>query len=155
MGRIASAGGGFAQRSLKAAPAVTIGTYAAGNCVGGKITLSNGSGLSGIIQSVKVWDKNGNTLQLDAVFFDADPSASTLTDKVNVTIASADLAKVIGVAHLGDFFKPTTGGAITQALDVALDYVVTGALYCALVAQGAVAYASISDIALSVGIAEG
>lgn len=147
---ISASGGSGATFALKLTPAVTAATYAAGNCVGGLLTLNVASAGAGLIQDVAIWDKSANKLQLDILFFDANPTGSTITDKTNVTIVAADMAKIIGGCHLADFFAVTTGGAFGQALNIGLNYTVAGLLYAAIIARGAVVYSSTSDIFVTV-----
>ncbi len=53
-------------------------------------------GKTAILQSVIVQDLSAQSLDLDILIFDANPSASTFTDNAAVDVADADLPKLIG-----------------------------------------------------------
>lgn len=146
------------------APVVQAAAYAAGACVGGKLTLANAArgfdfqgttiGIGGMIQGVVLGDKSGHTtVDFDVIFFDADPAGSTLTDKVVIAVAAADLGKIIGVAHITDW---TLGAAATMSIGQDLTFrtipfvCADAALYAAIVARGAITFLSVDDVRLKV-----
>jgi hypothetical protein len=78
--------------------AVTTAVYAAGNSLGGKLTLTNAmrlSGGSGIWQSCLIIDKDNQKPALDILLFDSDPTSGTYTDKMAIASLSTDAAKLI------------------------------------------------------------
>ncbi len=93
------------QRSWTVSAAITTDTnaYAAGDCVGGLLTLTNaldpafktGSTLNAIIS-----DLDRQAADFDVVVFDANPSATTFTNNVALDIADADLAKIAAVIQV-------------------------------------------------------
>jgi len=141
---------------LTAAQTVTAALYSAGNCVGGKITFTGAArkaGQGGTIQGAVLRDKAGQAGAYDLFLFDADPSATTVTDKSAVAINTADLAKCIGVitfpAATIKLGAASTMGVITVANN-ALAYKLTSGttLYGILVTRGTPTYASTSDVSV-------
>jgi hypothetical protein len=89
--------------SASAAPAVTVGSYAVGVCVGGLVTVTglfpNGAGLLNKILGVI----NGNgtfSSNIQFFVFNALPSSSTITDHATMVIAAADWPKIVGAGIL-------------------------------------------------------
>lgn len=90
----------------------------AGKSVGGIQTLANAvrvsgslgaGGTSGIVQDVIVSFKDVTAAtSLDVWFFNAALAGATCADNTNFTLADADRAKVIGIAHLTDENGTTT-----------------------------------------------
>ncbi len=80
-------------------PTITVDTdaYEAGDCVGGKITLTDAmrvSGGSGVLQSLTVIDASNTKPYLEVLIFNDDPTAATLTDQAAIAL-STDVSKVI------------------------------------------------------------
>lgn len=87
---------------------VTAGTaYASGDCVGGKLTLTgisriNDAGVK--LETIFVTDAANQKPNLKFLFFNADPTAATLTNDAALAL-STDITKVIGMASVdtGDY----------------------------------------------------
>ena len=143
----------------KISPTVTVtsgSAYTAGNSVGGKLTLTNASKSSetpGMIQSVIVTTKATQTDPVRVVFFDADPTGTTIADKTALDIAAADLPKVIGVALCDEVFQVGTG-SVLQAIELAIPFTVASGqtIYAAIQTNATPTYNSTSDVAISVRI---
>jgi hypothetical protein len=140
-----------------AQPTNTSGSaYSTGNSVGGKLTFAGvartGVG-SGIMQSLVLTCKSVQTCTYDLVLFNADPTATTITDKVALTINSADLPKIIGVIHVNDLTSFATN-CEAQALNLALPFALPSGttMYGALVVRGTPTYTSTSDVTISARI---
>lgn len=108
-------------QSVSVQPAVTAATtnYDAGDCVGGKMTVTsafNASPGSGVLQSVIMADEGAEGKNIDVVIFATDPSGSTFTNNSPCAIADGDLAKVAGVVHLTDHVSFATEG-VAQSLN--------------------------------------
>ncbi len=127
--------------------------YAAGNAVGGLITLSNinrASGLSVFIQSVVVASKSAQTAQLDLVFFTANPTGSACTDKTTFSVATADAAKLVGAAHVSDWTASALG-SVGQMQQPPIGITPAGtAAYACLVTRGTPTFTATSDLTLIV-----
>jgi len=72
--------------------------YSSGDVVGGLVTVSNvvRSGLnSGKIVGAAIHNRVSHAVDLSLIFFNANPSGTTFTENSALTIAAADLSKVI------------------------------------------------------------
>lgn len=142
-----------------APPATSAGTYAAGNVLGTKFQfpgVARAAGAASLIQAASVLCKSANTAQIDLIVFSADPTASTFTDKVALNVAPADYDKVIGVVSLSSWTS-VGAAALGQNLAVGLPFrLPTGtSLFAVMVARGAIALASTSDLLPTVRIIPG
>jgi len=139
------------------APAVTVGTYATGNVVGGLLTFAGAArvaGLDGLVQQVVVFCKTAQTTAFDLIMFHTNPAASTFTDKTALAVNVADFDKIIGVAHITDWTN-LGGASVAQALNLAMPYKIAGGsttAYGVLVARSAPTFASISDIEIALKV---
>jgi hypothetical protein len=92
---------------------------------------------------------------MDLVLFSAAPAGGTITDRVVVAIAVADLAKIVGVLHLTD---TTLLGAAApsvvqaQAGVMPCDLASGTSLYGVLIARAAVTLGSASDAIVSLNL---
>lgn len=80
-------------------------TYANNQNIGGLITISTGLQPGTVIGTlsikVKVLDANVTTIgSVVGAFFDANPTASTITDGANISINSADFAKLVAYSSV-------------------------------------------------------
>lgn len=136
---------------------VQAAAYAAGNLLGAKIPLPSlvrGAGLTGLLQSVHLISKSGQKPLAQVAIFNADPSASTLTDKANPTVAPADLVKMIEIPQLSDwrtFGTPTKVSSGQMAEPFALP---AGAVdgYAAVQTLAAVTFPTADDLILVVRV---
>lgn len=81
-------------------PAVTVSTsiYAAGDVVGGKLTLANvvrATGGTAVLQSLFLQDLSNQKPALEILIFNADPAAGTYTDNGAFAVNTTDAAKLI------------------------------------------------------------
>ena len=127
--------------------------YTAGNAVGGLVTLSTinrATGASIYVQSVAVQSKSLQSSQIDVVFFNANPTGSTCTDKTAFSVATADAAKMVGAAHVSDWTASAVG-SVGQMQQPPLGIAVPAtSLYACLVTRGTPTFASTSDVSFSV-----
>jgi len=112
---------GASSITVDVVPTIDTAAYAAGDSVGGLITLANAArvaGGSGVIQSLTLADADSQNEPYQIIFLSANPSGSTVTDQSPVNIVEADLAKIIGVVNLyaGDYssFSATSVGAVAN-----------------------------------------
>lgn len=130
------------------------GVYGVNQFVGGKLTVSNVvpvSGGSGLIHSVRVHSKKTQVGSFDVYFFNADPSNSgTMADNTAVQVNSADLTKLIGVAHCSDVTSHGTGST-HSALNLGMAFKLASGttMYAAVVCRFALDTDSTSDILLA------
>jgi len=87
------------------------------------------------------------------VFFDSNPSATTVTDNVALTIADADLTKIIGVIALTTH-KTFVNNSVSVAQDQSIPFNLGNAstLYAILVARSTPTFVATTDVTLRVGI---
>jgi hypothetical protein len=140
--------------AVTAAPTVTAASaYASGNAVGGLITLAainRQSGASIYVQSVTVASKSAQTAQFDLVFFNANPTASTCTDKTAFSVAAADASKLAGVAHVSDWTASAVGSVgQMQQPPIGVPVPVT-TLYACLVTRGTPTFTATTDVSVTV-----
>lgn len=140
---------------LTATPTVSASpAYTAGDCVGGLMTLSNAvrSGpLSGVLAAIEVMCKSAQTFAFDVIFFDANPSGSTLNDNAAIAIAAADFDKIVGVAQITGTAPNAWVNVGTPSFAVAANVnlplkLASTTLYAVLVARGTPTLGSTSDI---------
>ena len=141
-------------------PTISTGIYASGDCIGGKITfddmggpdVSTGrAGHGGLIQSVCLADRAKQDANIDVIIFGADPSATTFTDNGPLTIADADLDKIVAIVSLTsyiDFVDNSFAGISGLAIPYFSN--TDGNVFVAMVVRGAPTYVAITDLFLSI-----
>lgn len=145
-------------KTISVAQTVAATLHAANDAVGGKITLLNavraGYG-SGVIQSVVISDQAAQAGSYDVVFFNADPSATTITDDGAFDIADADLAKVICMIPVTTTSTFADNG-VTSTSNAGCAFLIADTtlttIYAAIVARSTPTYAATTDVAIKVTI---
>lgn len=135
-------------------PAVsTTPAYSSGDCVGGKLTLSNavrvGAG-GALLTDLMVLDKGNQKAPLTLLIYDANPSAATLTDNAAL-VNSTDDVKVLGKVNItaADYETVNTKAYAHIRNIAAICIPASGTtLYAALLTTGTPTYASTSDLKL-------
>ena len=139
-------------------PTVQAAAYAAGASIGGLLVFQNAtqtSSGSSIVQGASVTFASGVTPALDLVLFSAAPAGGTITDRVVVAIAAADLRLVVGVLHLTDTtLLGAAAPSVVQATAAVMPCTLaTGtSLYGVLIARAAVTLGSTSDAIVSLNL---
>lgn len=127
--------------ALTAAPTVTASAYAAGNCVGGLVTLANATataGYSAVLRRVGVTFLALNQPSLDVILFNANPTGTTFTDKSAIAVVAADLTKICGIFNISDYTLAAAATMSAGQAVVALPFVLAATtLYAAFVARTA------------------
>jgi hypothetical protein len=143
---------------VTASPACDTAAYAAGDLIGGKLTLSSVVPItagSGIIHSVVLADQANQKSKIDVVFFNSDPSGTTFTDQAALDVADADLLKIVGVITIETFYYIAfADNAVATKTSSGLVFkLATGTtLYACLVSRGTPTFAAATDLQLSVKI---
>lgn len=142
---------------LSSTPTIDTGIYAAGDNMGGKLTLTGAavSGIgTGVITSVMITDKDKEGADIDVVFFTSDPSATTFTNNGALTINDADLIKIVCVASVTtDVTFVDNGVSYLQNLNCPFSLgAANTTLYAAMVARSAPTYTGTTDLTLRVNI---
>lgn len=135
-------------------PVIQAAAYAAGDLLGGKITLANliGNGGGAIeIVGVVVTDNAKQAAALDILFFDTDPAATTFTENGAVDIDDADLLNAVGFIQVTSYSQLNDNaigrGEVTRPIHAIL---AGTSLYAAIVNRGTPTYAAVTDLALRV-----
>jgi hypothetical protein len=138
-------------------PVVSSGVaYTAGDAVGGKQTLTGAARDSGgpvVLQSLSVLDLGNQKAALTILFFNADPSAATITDNA-AFVWSTDHAKLIGKLAIAaaDYETIASEAVATRGgLGIVLQPSGSAVLYAAVVAVGTPTYTSVSDLVFRYG----
>lgn len=132
--------------------------YSTGNVLGGLMTIANMArvaGGSGLVQSTVANCKTNQTVSIDVIYFNANPSSSTFTDKTAFSVAAADFNKVIGVAHITDWTNlgtPSTGQAQNQAMPFKLASGTTG--YAVAVVRGNPTFSFTDGVSITHGVTQ-
>ena len=120
---------------------VQTAAYTIGNSVGGLMSFTSAarSGKSsGLLQNVLIAMPDAQTPTLDVFLFNANPSASTITDRTAFSVAAADQSKIRGIVHMSDCTNMGTGTFCQQTNLAAPFALVAGqTLYAAIVARNA------------------
>ncbi len=96
-------------------PTVTANSaYASGQSVGGVQVVSDAFiNSSGIVQNVTILDKNSQSIGMNVMIFNQQPSSS-YPDKSAVTLSAADMLKVVGIFTISSGSRGwTTAGGVT------------------------------------------
>jgi hypothetical protein len=144
------------QTVVKLAPTVTAGAYAAGDVVGGELTLTSAmrtSGGSGILHSLLVYTEDGETPELLFLIFDSAPGAS-LADNAAYAWTSGDWDKLLGVVKvLTADYQVIGGDGVASLRAIGLPVKASGSadLFCYIVCTGAPTFAATTDLTLLFG----
>lgn len=145
------------QLTISVAQTVTASSaYTSGNAIGGLVTLASASrvsGGSGLIQSVVLNLKSAQTTSTDVVFFSANPTGSTCTDKTAFSVAAADFDKVLGVVHVTDWTSlgtPSVGQGQNLAMPFALSSGTT--IYACVVTRGTPTFTATTDVTIGIRV---
>ena len=139
-------------------PTVTISTtlYAAGDVVGGKITLTNAMRITngtGVLQSLTVVDTDDEKAPLTFIIFGADITSPA--DNAAWTWNSADFSKVLGIVRVASTDYVSVGGeSVATITGIGLPVVATGStahLYAVAVTTGTPTYGATTDFRPSFG----
>lgn len=147
--------GGFTN-VVQITPTISTSAYTAGDAVGGKQTIANAVRTPGtaILDSISITDISNQKAALEILIFNADPSATTITDNAALAINSADITKIIARISIasGDYVAiGTLAVATVKGLGIALKAASGTTLYAAVMTTGTPTYAGTSDLTFSHG----
>lgn len=143
---------------IQVTPTVQVAAYAAGAVIGGLLTFSSAASQvagSAIIQGASVTFASGAVPSLDLILLTAAPSGGTVTDRVALALAAADLAKVAGVLHLTDStLLGAAAPSIVQATAAVMPFDLMGGvnLFGILVARTGFTPGSTTDAIVSLNV---
>lgn len=145
------------------APTVTVSTspaYSAGDCVGGKLTLSSVARVSGgsaLLRALYLMDTSNQKAALELLIFNADPTASTFTDNAAISLHASDVAKIIRRISIAaaDYVTIDSKAFVDLALSDRPLIPASGSdLYAALVTSGTPTYAATTALTLKLGVVQ-
>jgi hypothetical protein len=141
---------------VEAVPTIETSAYASGDVIGEKLSLSDAARSlvsTGIISSVVIVDKDSEAVDIDVVFFDANPAAFG-NDNAAFDPTDADVANIVCVVSVTDYYTFNDNSVgIAQNVNCPFDLGSTNTtLYAALVSRGTPTYTAATDLTLRVGI---
>lgn len=125
--------------------------YTAGDSLGGLQTLSSVGSHGGYLHTVSIFSASGDTAEADAFVFNANPSASTCTDKTAFALAAADAGKLLPgspIAITSSFAAGTPTVRVAQNL--AIPFAAT-TLYVCYVTRGTPTFSATTDTSVQLG----
>lgn len=135
-------------------PTISTSVYVDGYVLGGlqAITVS----AKGQIKSAQCVMKSGSFIgTIDLLVFNANPSASTVTDHGAFALAAVDAAKLVGVLHLTDWTLLSGALASVQTLDTVLPYEFgSTTMYLVAVVHGTPTFTATTDAVFSIGMTQ-
>ncbi len=143
---------------LRNTPAVlATPNYTSGDLIGGKQELLNAveeEEGGGIIRGVSIADAANQKLQIDAVFFNANPSNTTFTENSALVVHADDLDKIIGAVVVGTYFAFNANAFGQPSGEVRIPFILGGgtSLFLAMISRGAHNLAAVTDLDVRVAI---
>lgn len=134
--------------------------YSAGDLIGDQSPISIPKAArtkygTGVIHSVTVYDKSKAAVELDIIFFDSRPTATTFTDNAALTLGDADMEKIIGTVTVGsgDYVSFALSAVGTKtAINLPFKCLTSdGTIYAAILTQGAPTYVA-DELSIAIGI---
>jgi len=144
------------------APTITVsaGVYDANDDVGGVITLTSAAralGMPTTLTRFTVVDAGNQKAQLELLFFNANPSASTFTDNAAPVIHANDEAKVCGrrTVYASDYLTVGAKAVACPSFDP-LTMIPSGSanLYLVILTPGTPTYGAITALRLALAFAK-
>lgn len=139
---------------IKVTPTISTSAYSSGDVVGGKMTIEGANGLRGLLTHISVYDADGEGVQLDFFFFDADLEG-TYTDNDAFAIAADDISKWIGVVSIAtsDYYAAGSDKVATIRPHLVIERGSNGEenLYAICVIRSATTYTAVSDLKFQFG----
>jgi len=141
---------------VEAAPTIDTSAYSTGDLIGAELALLGAvrSGVSsGVIDSIEIVDADRETVDIDVVFFDANPAAFG-ADNAAFDPTDADLLNIVCVVSVTTHVDFNDNG-VSIARGVNCPFKLAQGqttLYAALVSRAAVTYTAATDLLLRVGV---
>lgn len=133
---------------------VTAGAYTANDVVGGVVTLTGAARVSGTattLTRLSLMDAANQKAQLEILFFNANPSASTFTNDAAPVIHANDIAKYVGrvTVYASDYVTINSKALVCLANIGLAMKPVSADLYMVICTPGTPTYAATSDLTMS------
>lgn len=143
---------------VSASPTVDTAIYAAGDLIGGKLTFANAARVAsgnGEIFSVLLADQAKQSIAIDLILFDSDPTGTTFTDQAALDIADADLTKIICVVPITTYAALNDNSIGFASVRFPFALASGTSLYGCLVSRGTPTFAAGADVTVRLGILQG
>ena len=149
--------------SKKISPSIVFDTaaYSVGDCMGGKITLTNAvrkPGGRAIINDIMVINNDGTKPTFNVVIFSQNPTAATLTDNAAI-VYSTDINNIHAVIPI--YAVDYLGAATAKFANVPLGNIIvqetsgtSTSLYAAIVATAVNDLTLATDLAIKIGVTQ-
>lgn len=132
--------------------------YATGDVLGNTspiaIEVVRGKNGTGILQSLIIQDLSKQSIALDMVVFDSNPTATTFTDNSALDIADADIDKVVGVVSVvASDYAAFNDNSVATKTGIGLlvqNFSGSSNLWVAFVSRGAPTYAA-NELSVTIG----
>lgn len=129
------------------------GAYTAGDVVGNVLTFEGAGVSGGILDTVVIFDDDAQGIEMDVVFFRAEPGAQT--DNAAFALQTGDAANVLGHAKIesGDYIALGSGAKVGTTRDGMGQFgaTPTGDLYARLITRGTPTYTN-GGIRIEIGV---
>lgn len=134
-------------------PTITVDTnaYAAGDCIGGKLTLTNAmrvSGGTGVLSGLVLLDRANQKPALEIFIFEADPSAATATNNAAFVFSTDDLKVIAKVVVAAADWTTINSKATAELANLNRFVAAAGSanLYAVIVATGTPTFAASTNL---------
>lgn len=131
--------------------------YSDGDSIGGVLSVRTPTPTAAqYLSSITISSKAAISVGIDALIFNANPSASTFTDNSTASVHANDAAKLIGSVSFADDGWIAGGTPVVQSVPNANVPVLPAStiVYVALVARGTINLGSTSDLTVHFGFLE-
>jgi len=136
-------------------PTITVDTaaYAAGDSIGGKITLTDAmrvSGGTGVLSGITLIDRANQKPALEIFLFDSNPAAATITDQAAFVFSTDDLKVIAKIVVAAADWTTINSKATAELANLNRVVKASGSanLYAAIVAGGAPDFVASTDLQL-------
>ena len=136
-------------------PTITVDTaiYAAGDSIGGKITLTDAmrvSGGSGVLSGLTLLDRSNQKPALEIFIFDSDPTNATITDQSAFAFSTDDLKVIAKIVVTSTDWTTINSKATAELANLNRVVKASGSanLYAAIVATGTPDFVAGTDLQL-------
>jgi len=133
-------------------PTITVDTaaYAAGDSIGGKITLTDAmrvSGGTGVLSGITLIDRANQKPALEIFLFESDPSAGTITDQSAFVFSTDDTKVIAKVVVATTDWTTINSKAVADLANLNRVVAASGSknLYAAIVATGTPDFVASTD----------
>jgi hypothetical protein len=137
-------------KTVEVTPTISTSEYAAGDAIGGKMTLSNATthrgNFGGMLQTVTIIDKDKEGATIDIFFFDTDFTATA--DNSAFDPSDADLLNCVGVVQVGplDWYN-CNDNAVACVRNIGLSFTSTSEhLYAQAVIRTVETFTAVGDL---------